>query len=300
MNVRVIILNYKSSKYTLNTVNAVLLQTYPFIEIIVVDNSCDHLEASYLAKNLPKSVYLIVSPENLGYSAGNNLGLKFNSGIVVDYFIIFNNDLNIEDKNIVTELVKEMVAQSDNKVVAMSPLIDTSHSLTPVEFQIQVRKILGKYELLILSFFPFKKILINKYNKFIYKYDQPYADKLIYTDTINGSAFIINGQFIKDNNYLDENVFLFHEEMILGKQIMNSGYKCMLNGKLKIFHIQGISTNSNANAYNMQMERYKYKSEAYFFEKYLHINFILIQIYIIFKKIEIYIKYIKYRIIYKY
>lgn len=93
MDVSIIIVNYKTRgllKYCLK--NILELNLPLSYEIIIVDNnsrdgSVEMVKSLYLSN--PK-VKLIESKENLGYSAGNNFGIKEAQG---KYLLIFNSDI---------------------------------------------------------------------------------------------------------------------------------------------------------------------------------------------------------------
>lgn len=288
--VRIIVLNYNTANLTIKLINKLQRQVYDYFEIIVVDNSCAIDQQELLDSFLPSSIFFIKSKTNLGYSGGNNLGMKYSSGFEPDYFLILNSDLEIADNFLIQKLVNGFKIHSSLPIFAQSPLINTLSNKKPVGLQIQVRKLLSTLKLYLLSFSLFKKLFPIFFNSFVYKSEMPFENKYMICDTINGAAFIIKAEFMRNINYLDQNVFLYHEEMILGKQIQNAGGICLLNGFTEVSHLQGCSTKSSANQFNVKMERYKYLSEAYFFAEYLKINKFSIKIFMTLKEIELYLK----------
>lgn len=288
--VRIIILNYNSSNYTLDVLKMLSKQHYIDYEIVVVDNDSKKSDQQNLIDNIPENIHLLISHNNLGYSGGNNIGLKFQGSRKIDYHLVLNNDLIIEDPFFISKMVDAFELEENKNVVAQSPLVDTVQTLKPIEFQIQVRKLLSPLKLYILSFALLNRIFSNYFRDFIYSEKMPFLNKQFHCDTINGAAFLIKDDFIRMNNYLDEYVFLFHEEMILGKQIQSAGFTCLLNGKVTVKHLQGVSTDSNKANFNIKMERFKYKSEAYFFFKYLNINRFFVRLFCLLKEIEIWVK----------
>lgn len=288
--IRVVILNYNGAKLTIDLVSMIQNQSYDDFEIVVVDNASEIEDYLYLTNNLPPIVHLIKSEINLGYSAGNNLGLRYNSGKEVDYFLILNNDLIIEDIFLLKKLVESFNLNLEKLVYATSPLVNTIHSSYPSHSQIQVRKLLKPILLYLLSFVLFKKVLNPIFKRFIYFYDMPFSNKYLICDTINGAAFMISKKVIESFHYFDENVFLYHEEMILGKQIKDIGGVCILNGFVEVKHMQGISTKSTPFVFSTKMERYKYSSEAYFFQRYLGINQLFVKVFCLLKELELKLK----------
>ncbi len=120
----------------------------------------------------------------------------------------------------------------------------------------------------------------------------PFIGKELAVDTINGAAFLIDGKFFREIGFFDEGTFLFNEELILGKTIQNKGYTCLLNGNSIVNHLQGLSTKSKKESYNIKMEYEKIRSEVYYLKKYLSVNKALRVIFSIYRRFEIYILYI--------
>lgn len=289
-NIRIIIINYNQSNLTLNLIKELNNQIYDNFEIVIVDNNSSEIEKKILKENLNPDVKYVFSNTNLGYAKGNNLGIKYQTGVTPDYYFILNNDIIINDKYFMQKMVSSFNFETDKNVIAVSPLVDTISLNLPVDQQIQVRRILPKYALITvccsIGAVFFKKLK----NMYLYKDKYPLINKYTECDTINGAAFIIDSRFLLAQSGFDENTFLFFEEIILGHQIKKNGGTCLLNGFVTIKHLQGASTNSNKDKLNIKMERIKYKSQIYYFQEYLKINKSTKIIYIIFKEIEICLK----------
>lgn len=293
-SVRVIILNYNQSQYTIDTVNYISKQDYENFHIVIVDNCSNEEEIVLLEKLLPKSVTLLRSDSNIGYARGNNIGCRFLSNSTVDYYLILNNDVIINEKELISKLIQSFINFKKEKVIAISPLINTISTNIPLENQIQVRKILPIYKQIIVNSPFLNKLFYGIFNDYIYKSDMPYIGKEIVVDSINGAAFIIDGHFFRNLNFLDEGTFLFFEEIILGKQIQIKGFTCLLNGNVVVEHLQGVSTKSNAKFFNLFMEKEKLKSELFYFKKYFSMNSFALSLIKLTRLIEIYIlKFIK-------
>lgn len=288
--VRVIILNYNTSHQVLSLIHQLLNQRYLNFEIIVIDNNSTKEHSSYLHKNVPSNVHLVLSDKNLGFSGGNNLGIKFHSIENVDYYLILNPDINISDEFMIKKMVDAFALPENKNVAAQSPLVNTLTLDIPLIDQIQVRKLLNPFQMMIISFFIGKKFFRRWYVDYIYALQMPYLSNYLFCDTINGAAFMISDSFIKSNGYFDSKVFLYHEELILGKQIKDAGMTCLLNGFVQVNHHQGLSTKSNKYHLNPVMEQYKIESEAYFFLKYYNINSILVKLFVIGKQVELLFK----------
>ena len=88
----VIILVWNGAAYVTDCLNAVLSQDYADLEIIVVDNGSTDGSADMVAEQFPQ-VQLIRNERNLGFSAGNNVGLRAATG---DVMVLLNQDTVVQ------------------------------------------------------------------------------------------------------------------------------------------------------------------------------------------------------------
>lgn len=112
--IAVIIINYNGLNDTIQCLNSVLKSTvmvYP----IVIDNGSKNNEAFLLKKIFP-NVHILRSEQNGGFSAGNNIGIKFALKNNFDYICLLNNDTEI-DKHCIERLVNNI--KEDTMVVPL-------------------------------------------------------------------------------------------------------------------------------------------------------------------------------------
>jgi GT2 family glycosyltransferase len=92
MKASVIVLSWNGMDYLEACLNAVLSQDYPDFEIIVVDNDSVDGSANFVAERYPQ-VQLIRNERNLGFAAGNNVGLRAAAG---DILVLLNQDTAVQ------------------------------------------------------------------------------------------------------------------------------------------------------------------------------------------------------------
>lgn len=116
--VSIIILNWNGWQDTLECLESLSKISYPYYEVIVVDNASEDDSVKkikeWTKKKSIKNFSLIENKENYGFAKGNNIAirqaLKKKEN---DYVLLLNNDV-IVDKNFLNELVK--VAESKPKI----------------------------------------------------------------------------------------------------------------------------------------------------------------------------------------
>ncbi len=106
----VVILNWNNLADTLECVESVLKSDYPRLAVWVVDNGSDEDPTDRLGEQYP-SARVIRLAANLGYGAGNNVGLRLAMEDQAQYVLLLNNDATVAPDTI-TRLVAAMEAHS--------------------------------------------------------------------------------------------------------------------------------------------------------------------------------------------
>ena len=177
------------------------------INIIIVDNSGDKKFKENIEKKY-KNVECILSSENIGMGAGNNLGLRH---INTDYAFIINPDVTLE-KNTIDELI--YASSEINSFGIIAPVINSDKNFN--------YKLFDKNDL--------KK---NKINPFKVK-------------SVDGFAMFLNLKDlrkIKNFNFFDENFFLYLENEDLCLELIKNNMNIYIIPKSKISHLGGEAVN---------------------------------------------------------
>ena len=121
--VSIIVLQYNQSDRTLACLESLAKLTYPTFNVIVVDNGSDvqHLKAIeyWIEMNKALGFKLKAISKNLGYSGGNNIGIReaLKDGNN-DYILILNNDIVVEP-DFLGQMVSVMNYRAGIKVVGV-------------------------------------------------------------------------------------------------------------------------------------------------------------------------------------
>lgn len=108
----IIVLNWNGHQDTIECVDSLKKVTYPDYEIVIVDNGSTDGSEEILRRRFP-DIALIQTGENLGYTGGNNAGIRYALGKGADYMVLLNND-TVVDKDFVTALVA--AAEADRSI----------------------------------------------------------------------------------------------------------------------------------------------------------------------------------------
>ena len=245
-----IIVNYNDIKNTLKLINNI--KDYKSIDkIVVVDNASTDNSVKELANN--KSIKLIESKENLGYSGAINLGAKY---LLKEYkdlnIIISNSDIIIPSEDVIINL-NNMI--DDNNVCCM-PVIKENKELK------YGWKLTSHKKDLLMNI----PLLNRLYRDDIRYYPNDYFKGIVPVDVIYGCFFIIDGNTLKKIGYMDENTFLYYEEYILARKLENIKKKSLINCDISVIHHHNVSIGTNVSRIN-KFKIYK-KSQLYYEKNY--------------------------------
>ncbi len=189
-------------------------------EIIVVDNASRQDEAAAINGRY-SDVVTIRSDKNLGFSGGNNLGLKVAKG---RYLFIINNDTFIEEDNM-TALIDRL--ESDPAIGAVSPKIRFAAGQRNIQFS---------------GFTPLSPLTIR--NSTI-GYDEPdngQHDTPHPSPYLHGAAMLVKREVIEKAGLMPEIFFLYYEEVDWCTNMTRHGYKLWYEPRCTVFHKESRST----------------------------------------------------------
>lgn len=95
----VILVNYNGSSIIESCLESLLMQKYPYMEIVVVDNASLDSSMELVEQKYPQ-VHTIYSKENIGWGAGCNLGAEIAIENGAQYILLLNTDTEIEENMI--------------------------------------------------------------------------------------------------------------------------------------------------------------------------------------------------------
>ena len=112
--VSIIVLTYNSRRHLELLLQSIKLQSYPAIELIVVDNASQDDTVPYMRSQTIRPVdQLIVNQENYWFAKGNNIGIAASHG---EYIYICNDDVAL-DKDCLLHLVAALEADTQRAMV---------------------------------------------------------------------------------------------------------------------------------------------------------------------------------------
>ncbi len=226
-------------------------QSYPNIEIVVVDNGSSDGSLSYLREY--KGIELVENSKNLGFTGGHIAGYKASKG---EYVLLLNNDA-IMDKNYVKNAVKTMLAdKSIGALGGRAYLWDEQNKLfdTTNEF----------YSYQNINPFTAEGVFASS--------DEGIPQEV---NSVSGSCVMVRRSVIDEIGYLHNPFFAYYEESDLFARMKRAGYKVMYSPDLAIWHANAKSSSKKAPTffyYMMMRNRFRFavrNFEPWYLRRYL-------------------------------
>lgn len=250
MNIAVLTVNYHSEEDTINLVKQLLDCDRPKgvnLVTFVVDN--DNSENLNQTLKKYKEVKYLKSLGNIGFAAGNNLGLKKIIDSNFDVIVMINND-TLVSKDFLVSISNSKI--SDSSVGAVGGLIYFAKGFEYEKGYSQSEK--GK-----VIWYGGGKIdwdnvfvghdLVNKVD------DGSIKEKE--TPFITGCLLITKPEVLKKIGFFDERYCLYLEDADLCERIKKADYKLVFDPKIKLWHkvAQGSGIGSSLNDYFLTRNR---------------------------------------------
>ena len=231
MDLSIIIINYNTSKLTLNCVKSILKWTPESInyQVIVVDNASSFDDYSILKENLDslnlEKIILFRSKINSGFSGGNMLGVQFAKG---NFLAFVNNDVVLLQDSF-SSLFAYFKDNSDTGVIGLQPIFENKTKQVAFgHFDTFANRFLG--------YWLYEKLHAKKTKRYGI-YTNP-----ISVDYVVGSFMLFKAEDFYKIGGFDTNTFLYFEEMDICKRLKIINLKTIFFPNLDYVHVNGAST----------------------------------------------------------
>lgn len=221
--VSIIVLNWDQPDLTLACLDTLAGIDYAPFEIIVVDNGSSDGSPAIIRDRYP-DVRLIENGINLGFSEGNNIGIRDALSRRADYILLLNND-TVVDPGFLKALIQ--VAESDSQIGVVTPKIYYFNNPTKIWCAgAQIDWETGE-----------------TYRLRAEEKDNSESDNEFPQDVkfVSGCAMCIKRSVIEKVGFLDPRYFAYYEEVDWCVRITRKNYRCVYVPKSKIWHIVSAS-----------------------------------------------------------
>ncbi|HLZ90026.1 MAG TPA: glycosyltransferase family 2 protein [Puia sp.] len=223
--ISIIALNWNTTAITCDFLVSIREQnSYPNIEVIVVDNASNEDPTSAFLQVYPEAK-VVRNPRNLGFSAGNNAGIRKAAG---DYLFIVNNDTEFTP-GLLEGLLEVYREHPDAGIVC--PKFHYFFDKGTIEYA-------GYYR---VNIFTGRNSMIGCREK-----DHGQYDEMKETHYAHGGAMMVPRRVIDEVGVMPEEFFLYYEEFDWSEQIKRHGFKVYYQPKSLIYHKESMTTGKSS------------------------------------------------------
>ncbi len=261
MDLSIIIVNYNVKEFLQNLLHSISKAAANLkYEVIVVDNASDDGSVEMIKEKFHQ-VKLIENKKNLGFSKANNSGLKCASG---DYLLLINPDAIVSEDTF--DKMIDFFKRTLDAGLVTCKILNPDGTL-----QLACRrsfpgpwtsfcKVTG-----LSSLFP-KSRLFARYNLTYLDENQTYE-----VDAISGSFMMFRREVYEKIGGLDEQFFMYGEDLDFCYRVQKSGYKVYYFNETQIIHYKGESTKRSS----IDETKYFYNAMYLFVKKHLSSSFLV-------------------------
>lgn len=230
------------------------------IEIIVLDNASSDGSLEMIKDNY-KSVKLIVSKENTGFSRGNNVAMR---KVKNPFILLLNSDVYVGDDSLYKALAYFRVNLNCDVMGARlnyaSGKLQPSGGNLPNPINI-IFWIMGAW-FIPGAFHPKSRSFFSKAHQ---------------VGWIMGAFFMLKREVFEKTSGFDENLFMHMEEVEWCKRIADLGYKIWYVPQVEVTHLHGASTGFDlSSSFLNELKGMKYYLKKHYPNSYLPVRFFLI------------------------
>jgi N-acetylglucosaminyl-diphospho-decaprenol L-rhamnosyltransferase len=267
-NLAIIIVSYNTSGLLRSCLRSLEVQASVVAQVVVADNASSDGSPEMVAVEFPL-VRVLNAGRNLGFAAGNNLGLRqlgFGSEATAagrpEYVLFLNPDTEVREDAVAR--MREFLCVTPNAGVVGPSLVYGDGSFQHSAFRFPTLCQLW------FDFFPWpgrfvESSLNGRYSRALYAAGRPFP-----IDHPLGAAFMTRAAVIQRVGLLDEGFFMYAEEIDWCMRVRQAGWEAYCLPTAVVMHHSGGSTRQQTR----QMDTALWRSRFRLFEKHYNPLFV--------------------------
>ncbi len=185
---------------------------YPNYGVVLVDNGSTDGSIATLRERFPH-VTFIENGENLGFAAGNNVGLKYAAEHGADYMMLLNNDIKVAPDSL-GRLID--VAESDPRIGMVGPVV--------YDFEDRPNNVGWRFN--------------RRWGYSVrLRFNEAEGRDVLDVHTISGCAVMVRRDVYEETGGLDERFFFLSEDVEWGLRCTKTGRRVVTALRAKLWHL---------------------------------------------------------------
>ena len=234
----IIVLNYNGKHLLEKSLDSVLKQASKNVQIIVVDNGSTDGSSRLIEKMVQsgKPIKLIKASANLGFSGGNNLGIKWALKKGFDYLMLLNNDVLVRQpfwKKMITYL------EENKSIGLLSPKIYFAPGYETHKDRYR-KKDFGRVIWYAGGIVDWDNVYAS--HRGVDQVDHGQFDEIIETDFLTGCCLIGRKEVWEKVGLLDDKYFLYYEDADFSQRVKGAGFSIKYFSQSSLWHMNAETT----------------------------------------------------------
>lgn len=225
--ISVILVNYNGKEYNDKCIASILDSTISCqIQIVVVDNASidDSLMALREKWGINEQVHILTLDKNYGFSKANNEGIRWSMGQGIKYYLLLNNDTEIESDTI----ERMMQYHQETKGIIVPKILYAD-----------------KKDIIWCSGGSFSPIIRKAIQRGLNQIDKGQYDNRDKCEFANGCAMLLSKDILDKIGFLDERFFLYYEDTEYSMRAAERGVGIWYQADAVVYHKVNGSTKGN-------------------------------------------------------
>jgi GT2 family glycosyltransferase len=255
----VVIINYKTVEMTKACVHSVLLDPIPDLQVVVVDNDSGdgsgEALCNWVKDEALSQVNVVLSERNLGFSGGNNLGIR---QVEADNYLLLNSDTLVRPGALQT-LINATVNFPDAGLI--TPRLEWEDG-TPQESCFRFHR--PPCEMI-------HSARTGAITKLLSSFEVPLrvSESVSFPEWSSFACILIRKSVLDQVGPMDEGFFLYFEDVDYCLRARQAGWKVMHTPAARVVHFRGGSSSVKRRvSERMRLPAYYYASRNRYYRKH--------------------------------
>ncbi|MBN1318460.1 MAG: glycosyltransferase family 2 protein [Anaerolineales bacterium] len=252
LDLAIVIVSYKVCDLLRKCLNSVYSSRgLGIFEVCVVDNASSDGSIEMVRDEFPQA-RLIVNEQNLGYPAANNIGLssfgEWDSNPPARYALLLNPDTELPPMAL-AGMVDFMDAHPEAGAAGPKLVMPDG------QMDLACRRSFPTPEVIFYRVVMLSKLFPNsrRFGRYNLTYLDP--DQLAEVDSVVGAFMLVRAEPIAQVGLLDEQFFMYAEDLDWAKRIKEAGWKIFYNPAITVLHVKRASSRQSSRRSRFEFER---------------------------------------------
>jgi N-acetylglucosaminyl-diphospho-decaprenol L-rhamnosyltransferase len=253
-----IIINYKTPDLVAQCLSSLLTQLEDTsFRVVVVDNcsgddSVAAIEDWITANDHANIVQLIASETNVGFSGGNNLGIR---AADADYYLLLNSDTIVRPEAVAKLLA---TAESNRQAGIVSPRLewpDGTPQVSCFRYLSPIGEFIGAARTGAIT-------AILKH----FDVPLPLSETIVKPDWTSFACVLLRREMLDRIGLMDDGFFMYFEDVEFCRRARKAGWEILHDPRARVIHLRGGSSPVKKNTLERKrLPRYYYMSRSRYF-----------------------------------